>query len=104
MSHDVMANTLISNSYRTSVSNMNHEKPRVGVLNVPYITKAPIHDTIERKKLENPRIIYPLGENREIKKQKRRTNLFMALELGAFCVGVGFLIKGISKIIKKIKH
>ncbi len=104
MAHDVMANTLVSNSYRTTVSNMNHQKPNVGVLNVPYITKAPIHDTIERKKVENPRVIYSIPKSKEKEKHNNKTKLFLGLEIGALAIGAGFLIGLIAKAIKKFKH
>lgn len=104
MANDIIANTLVSNSHLTTVSNMNHKKPNVGVLDVPYITKAPVHDTIERKKLENPRVIFSLGKNKKIAQKENIKKIFLGLEIGALGIGIGFLIKALIKGIKKIKH
>ena len=104
MAHDIMANTLVSNSHHTTVSNSNHKKPNVGVLEVPYITKAPIHDTIERKKAENPRVIFSLGKNKKMANKENLKKIILGLEIGAMGIGAGFLVRTIVKAIKKIKH
>ncbi len=70
-----------------------YNRPNVGVLNVPDISKTPLTDTFIKKRQDNPQMKY---------KFKSNTNYQQGLKPNAI-VSIGILLAGIMAIFHKAK-
>ena len=70
-------------------------RPNVGVVDVPTISKTPISDLLEIKKQENPRTVYRLNDNKE-----KPLNLYNIASIGIGASAL-YCLLNLSKSIKK---
>lgn len=93
-----MANNLIVNAPKP-INSMNFTPPKIGVINPPSISKTPLADTLKRKEQERKSDAPPKVQ----KKKNTVLRVIDALQAGVALIGVGFLWKKLSVVLKKIK-